>query len=315
MNSNQRILNTFFALYQNKSVSADKLSEHYDISLRTTQRDLATIREEIIDHQLPFKLTYDSFQHTFSLENKDQLREEEVLILCKVLLESRSLAKNELELVITHLLSTLSTSSRQRTKNLFSNELLDYYPLQHHVNLLDKIAFFSHYISNRITIHFHYKKNQGEQVERLGLPVSLYFSEYYFYVLLFNPKYNNYLIYRLDRFLDIHETKEKITIPYKNRLQESDLRKKLFLMYAGKETTFTFRFWGITEAALDKLPQSKVIKTFEDGSTVIEAIAQDKGVQFWLLSQGSNVQVLSPPSFVEKIKQEIDAMQKRYVDK
>lgn len=51
---------------------------------------------------------------------------------------------------------------------------------------------------------------------------------------------------------------------------------------------------------------------FEDESVVIEATAYDTGVIMWLLSQGKNVQVLSPPSFVEKIKQEIGTMQKRY---
>ena len=83
-------------------------------------------------------------------------------------------------------------------------------------------------------------------------------------------------------------------------------------MYAGKEITFTFRFWGIIEAALDKLPTSKVIKEFDDTSVLIEATAYDTGVIMWLLSQGANVQVTSPPSFVEKIQTEIEKMQKRY---
>ncbi|MHC5957086.1 WCX domain-containing protein [Enterococcus gallinarum] len=83
-------------------------------------------------------------------------------------------------------------------------------------------------------------------------------------------------------------------------------------MYAGKEVTFTFRFWGIIEAALDKLPNGKVIKRYEDDSVIIEATAYDTGVIMWLLSQGKNVQVLSPLYFVEKIKLEIESMQKRY---
>lgn len=45
---------------------------------------------------------------------------------------------------------------------------------------------------------------------------------------------------------------------------------------------------------------------------IIEATAYDTGVIMWLLSQGANVQVLSPPSFVKKIRSEIAEMQKRY---
>lgn len=85
-------------------------------------------------------------------------------------------------------------------------------------------------------------------------------------------------------------------------------------MYSGKEITFTFRFWGIIEAALDKLPDSKVIKEYDDNSVLIEATACDTGVIVWLLSQGSNVQVFSPPFFVEKVKKEILNMKKRYTD-
>lgn len=111
--------------------------------------------------------------------------------------------------------------------------------------------------------------------------------------------------------MEVTETNKKIKIPHKDRLEDSELRKKMYFMYAGREVTFTFRFWGIVEAALDKLPNAKVIKEYDD-SVVIEATAYDTGVMMWLLSQGKQVQVLSPPSFVEKIRSEITEMQKRY---
>ncbi|MDB1678019.1 MULTISPECIES: helix-turn-helix transcriptional regulator [Enterococcus] len=313
MNSNQRILEIFFLLYQGEKIYIDELVLRYQVSKRTIQRDLSSIKDAI-DNTISNELTliYNANHRYYSIKKMNQLAMEEVLTISKVLLESRAMTKNELEKVINHLLDELSFDSSKIIRKLLANELICYYPLKHQEKLLKRISNFTHYITKQIVLNFDYQKNRGEIVTREGLPVSLFFSEYYFYVLLYNPTYQKYLYYRLDRFIKIKETNKKIKIPYKDRLEDSQLRKKTHFMYAGKEITFTFRFWGIIEAALDKLPTSKVIKEFDDTSVLIEATAYDTGVIMWLLSQGANVQVTSPPSFVEKIQTEIEKMQKRY---
>lgn len=314
MNSNQRIMDIFLSLYQGVSVSIVESSKKYNTSIRTIQRDLATISTTLDTDDLKMRLAVDSSNGHYFLERLDHLSPQEVLVIGKILLESRSLIKSEIERIINHLLEELSTENNKVIKQSLANELLSYYPLKHQENLLQLIWDFNAYIAKQTVLTFTYQKNRGEVVQRKGLPVSLFFSEYYFYVILYNPTYKSYLNYRLDRFLDIQSTSEKIKIDYKDRLEDSELRKKIHFMYAGKEVTFTFRFWGIIEAALDKLPDSKVIKEHDDNSVVIEATAYDTGVIMWLLSQGSNVQVLSPPSFVGKIKKEIEDMKKRYMD-
>lgn len=311
MNSNQRILEVFLELYQGKKVTLHELTQNYAVSKRTIQRDLAYITEAIDTTQCPIKLKFQSNGY-YSMESSDHLSPEEVLTISKVLLESRALQENEIKKVLNHLLAELSNDSQAHIQQSLANELLYYSPLSHKENLLQLIGDFSTYIAHQTVLSFSYRKNRGEIVQREGLPVSLFFSEYYFYVLLYNPTYQKYLNYPLDRFVEIKATSKKIKIPYKDRLEDSELRKKMYFMYAGKEVTFTFRFWGIIEAALDKLPNGKVIKECEDESVVIEATAYDTGVIMWLLSQGKNVQVLSPPSFVEKIKLELESMQKRY---
>lgn len=314
MNSNRRIIELFLTLYQGQRLAIPETSSRYDVSPRTIQRDLAAIKEILSTSNVALKLIYDPHQQRYKLENTDKLSPQEVLSIGKILLESRALTKEELEKIINHLLKELSDESSKTVKKSLANELLNYYPLKHQENLFQLIWDFSQYIAEQTVIAFDYRKNRGEFVQRKGLPVSLIFSEYYFYVLLYNPTYENYLIYRLDRFGKITITSDKIKIPYKNRLEDGELRKKIHFMYAGKEVTFTFRFWGIVEAALDKLPNSRVIKIFEDTSVIIEATAYDTGVIMWLLSQGKNVQVLSPPSFVDKVRGEVEDMLKRYTD-
>ena len=312
MTSNQRILEIFLLLYNGKSLYLEDLARSYKVSRRTIQRDFAYIREALITEQHFLSLSYNDQTQLYFLENNNRLNPQEVLAIGKILLDSRALKRDELERVINHLLIDIAQTEQKILKKALANERINYYPLKHGENLLQLIWEMNAYIAHQTVLSFSYRKNRGEVVQREGLPVSLFFSEYYFYVLLYNPTYQKYLNYRLDRFVEIKATSKKIKIPYKDRLEDSELRKKMYFMYAGKEVTFTFRFWGIVEAALDKLPNGKVIKKCEDESVVIEATAYDTGVIMWLLSQGKNVQVLSPPSFVAKIKLEIESMQKRY---
>lgn len=312
MTSNQRILEIFILLYQGTPLCLADLALTYKVSKRTIQRDFAYIRDTLATEQHFLYLRHNDQTHTYQLENTNRLKPQEVLAISKIILDSRALKKDELERVINHLLTEIAQTDRKEVKKSLANERINYYPLKHGENLLQMIWQMNSYISQQTVIAFSYRKNRGTVVQREGLPVSLFFSEYYFYVLLYNSTYQKYLNYRLDRFLEIEETNKKIKIPYKDRLEDSELRKKMHFMYAGKEVTFTFRFWGITEAALDKLPTSKVIKALDDNSVIIEATAYDTGVIMWLLSQGANVQVLSPPSFVKKIHSEITEMQKRY---
>jgi len=307
-------MNIFLSLYQGESLSIKESSVKYETSIRTIQRDLATISNALHVNSLKLQLIISPISGDYSLKRLDHISPQELLVSGKILLESRALTKNEIEKVISHILEELSEESSKIIKQSLANELLSYYPLKHQENLLQLIWDFSTYIAEQTVLTFTYQKNRGEVVQRKGLPVSLFFSEYYFYVILYNPTYKSYLNYRLDRFIDIHPTSEKIKIDHKDRLEDSELRKKIHFMYGDREVTFTFRFWGIIEAALDKLPDSKVIKEYDDNSAVIEATAYDTGVIMWLLSQGRNVQVLSPPSFVEKEKKEVEDMQKRYLN-
>lgn len=217
---------------------------------------------------------------------------------------------------MTQLISTLIklneiTDSNSIMKSI-KNELTFYHPLSHNQNLLLKIKNMTHYISDKKLVNIDYQKNNTSIIHRLVLPVSIFFSEYYFYVICYEPDKERYINLRLDRFIDIKKTNKDFTIPYKDRLEEKELREKMLFMYAGTKKTFTFKYSGVVEAALDKFPNSKVISTYDDSSVLIEATAYDTGTIMWLLSQGSRVKVLSPPSLIRDIKKEILKMNNIY---
>lgn len=128
------------------------------------------------------------------------------------------------------------------------------------------------------------------------------FSEYYFYLTAFIenidkkqfqvPEDPYPTIYRIDRIKKVDITKEHFKIPYKNRFEEGEFRKRVQFMYGGKLQRVKFRYKGISaEAVLDKLPTAKILEQDEKGF-VISAEVFGKGIEMWLRSQGEMVEVL-----------------------
>ena len=81
-------------------------------------------------------------------------------------------------------------------------------------------------------------------------------------------------------------------MPYAKRFEEGEFRKRVQFMYGGKLEQIKFRYTGPSlEAVLDRLPTAEIISTDEKGWT-IRAEVFDKGVDMWLRSQGTYVQMV-----------------------
>ena len=64
-------------------------------------------------------------------------------------------------------------------------------------------------------------------------------------------------------------------------------------MYGGKLQKVTFKYSGLDiDAVLDRLPTAKILEE-EDGVYTVQAEVFGKGIEMWLRSQGSNVELIS----------------------
>jgi hypothetical protein len=75
---------------------------------------------------------------------------------------------------------------------------------------------------------------------------------------------------------------------------------------------FKIQCWTYPQTALDRLPNSRVVKQEPDGSVIIEGYLYLQGLRLWILSEGTLVKVLEPASLVEDIKKELTAALKQY---
>jgi predicted DNA-binding transcriptional regulator YafY len=157
----------------------------------------------------------------------------ELLALCKILLESRSLTKEELFPLLEKVLENCESLENKRDIiALIANEKHHYIEPHHHVKIIDKIWNLGVAVRNQKYVEIEYKKLKGKDtVKRRVKPVGIMFSEYYFYLIAFiddreeesENKVELYpAIYRIDRIQNFNVLSKHFSIPYKGRFEEGE---------------------------------------------------------------------------------------------
>ncbi|WP_434432693.1 helix-turn-helix transcriptional regulator [Lactiplantibacillus paraplantarum] len=304
MNAAYRQLYIFQLLISDHLINKGQLAEHFAVNPRAIQRDISQIKVFITEQQLPYQLTYrrqlDGYQLTTA---QDHISKLVILALIKILLASRSLNQAELHDTVTGLMGLVSKSEQAEITPIVKNEVFHYQPVHHQQPLLKLIWQISQFIITQQTIDIDYRNSQNQTETRTILPQAIIFSEYYFYVVAYSTKYRANRFFRLDRIFDYHTAKQKIHRSRAERVSDGELRQYIHYMQPGEKATIRFEFTGIVEAALDRFPTAKVITAQSNHQQVlIEAEVFDTGAMMWLLSQGPRVRVVSPDSFVQKMK-------------
>ena len=106
------------------------LAQEFGVSERSIQRDLENLRVYFEQQSPPRELIYSLAKGGFRLDGGEQLLTgSELLYICKILLESRSIPQREMEQLIRKLLgSAASEETRRQVESLVQNELFHYIP-------------------------------------------------------------------------------------------------------------------------------------------------------------------------------------------
>lgn len=87
-------------------------------------------------------------------------------------------------------------------------------------------------------------------------------------------------------------------IPYRDRFNDGEFRKRVQFMYSGELKTVRFKYSGVLEAILDKLPTAKILSE-DKGTYVISAETYGDGIYMWLRSQGDKAEISIKPTTVK----------------
>ena len=112
-------------------------------------------------------------------------------------------------------------------------------------------------------------------------------------MLAYHTDYNKIpTVYRVDRIKNLSSIGEKFTVPYADRFNESEFYDRVLFMYTGELKHVRFRYTGVLEALLDRIPTAKIEEEVSKREWIIRAEAFGEGLMMWLRSQGSNVVLL-----------------------
>lgn len=307
----ERVLGLYTRLMNGALINKAEEAQNYGVNERSIQRDIEDIRNFMeqtnSSNGVYNSVVYDRIMKGYRLEQiyKMKLTNAEILAICKILLESRSLTKTEMIDILDRLIGSCVPAKNQKVVNdLIRNEEFHYIEPRHKTVFIDKMWDIGQAIRENRYIEIEYErlKNQAIVVRKLK-PAAIMFSEYYFYLTAFiedqevrkdfnviNDSYPT--IYRIDRIKSIKVLDERFNTPYADRFQEGEFRKRVQFMYGGKLRKVKFKYSGMSlEAILDKLPTAQVLSE-EDGQYIISAEVFGDGIDMWLKSQGDYVQLL-----------------------
>jgi len=305
-----RILYLYTKLISGEGINKAQEAEHFDVHQRSIQRDIDDLRaffeNQIAEGLGDKQLVYDKSMNCYCLRSRDQaaLSNSEILAVCKILLESRSMCKSEMEPIIRKLVDAcVPKKNRAVVKSLVANELFHYVEPHHKKQFVESLWDIGNAVQEHRMLKITYEKQDGTVVERTVKPVGIMFSEYYFYLTAFidgidrkvdyhNPDDIFPTIYRIDRIQAFTVLDKHFEIPYKDRFEEGEFRKRIQFMYGGKLRRIRFRYTGRNvEAVLDRLPTAKILEK-DDAGYLLTAEVFGDGIDMWVRSQGDVVEMV-----------------------
>lgn len=310
MDKTERVLSIYSKLLNGHILYKSQIAQEYGVNERTIHRDIEAIRQYMANQTvntgciktLIYDRTVDGYR--FKESNDHGFSNGEVLAISKILLESRAFTKKRMEGILQRLLACcVPKEKRKNISDLLKNETYHYIELQHHSDDINKLWNIGKAIREHNYISISYQRIKDKQIiQRKIKPVSIMFSEFYFYVIAFiegkSQENLDFLkdsyptIYRLDRIKEYELLSEKFRVPYVNRFEEGEFRKRVQFMFGGKLRRVTFTYMGESiEAVLDRLPTAQ-IKSEKDGVYIVTAEVFGKGIEMWLKSQGEMIKNL-----------------------
>ena len=298
-NKGFRLLQLYERLSRGEVIHKAELAQKFAVTDKTIQRDIEELRSYLAETRTDegeASIVYERSRGGYLLTHaaSEWLTNEDVLAVCKILLESRAFCKEELDALLKKLLRQAAPQDRAQVRKLILSEQHYYVPLRHGKKLLSAIWELSQHMTAQHTIRISYCRQDGTERTHEVNPVAIMFSEYYFYLIAYlaDGRKEFPTIFRIDRIARFAPTGASFRVVHRRKFSDGEFRQRIQFMYAGELRRVTFDYSGASvEAVLDRLPTARIIS--QDGGVYrITAEVYGNGIDMWLRSQGSAVRVV-----------------------
>ncbi len=302
----ERTLAIFFRAVRGEDLSVRRISDEYGVSTKTIARDIRDLKTFLAENRdmLGYaELQYSYRRKAYFLKMEEFLSDRELLALVKILIASRALNRGDMLSIVNKIKCFSAPEDRKMLNNMLSREMYYYSAVGSDVpHVTDRLWQISRAIELKKEITIIYYKMDRSEITRRIVPVSVMFSEYYFYLIAFHETENGMTerFYRIDRIKEVADHRDAVMS--RPQFNEGELRRLNQFMFPGKNRRILFEFTGPSvQAVLDRLPTAKLIDV-RNGVNIIEAQVYGDGIRMWLLSQGNWVKVLEPQELADEIR-------------
>lgn len=155
------------------------------MSTRSITRDINDLKAFLADYRDILgnaELKYSASDHCYTLEMDNLFSNKELFAIAKVLIGSRAFSHEELLTIIGKLKTHTSYSDKKRLEQLIAKEMFNYEEVGSDCDsVIDNVWKLSNYIQEQRAITISYYKMNRDRVKHRIIPVSIMFSEYYFF--------------------------------------------------------------------------------------------------------------------------------------
>lgn len=135
-----RLLDLYARFISGQTLNKQDLASEYGVTTRSIQRDMESLRCFLMEKGLSQEIIYDRRHGGYRMVSSvpSGLTNSEILAVCKILLESRSMRRDEMLPILDKLVDcAVPPEQRQAVKLLIGNEKLHYIEPHHGKSILN----------------------------------------------------------------------------------------------------------------------------------------------------------------------------------
>ena len=295
-----RLFQIVLILLNKKTITAKKLSEHFNVSIRTIYRDI----EALSFAGIPI----------YSLRGKNGgIKLLESYILDKSLLSSKE--QNE----ILYALESLKASNYPdvdevlKKLNLIFNKSSDYWIeidfSRYGSNDNTLFNNIKKAILNSQAVKFTYFNTNGETSQRTVNPLKIWFKEKAWYLFAYCQKKNEIRQFKINRIKNLTltiEYFERRSINYNINSNDNDVSKKIVKIIVEVDKSQTYRVY-------DEFSEENISKAENGNFKVIMENYENEWLYGYLLSFGEYLKIIAPERIKNILSHKIEQMKKNYL--
>ena len=298
-----RLVSIIMILNNKDKVTAKELSEKFEVSTKTIQRDM-----EIIERAGIPIVSYKGHQGGYGIidgykVNKSSMTSDEANLLKKLLIGINKSYENK---EATTLINKLEVINPEKYSSLNDRLIIDFSTWGKRKEHTDEMNIIDEAIKNKNPIEFDYINVSGEKTSRQIEPYKIIFKSLAWYVYGFCTLKNEMRVFKVNRM-------ENIKVKNENFIYNEKLMDDLFIKKEIEKIQVTIRIPSkMREMIKEGFPEYKLIEEKDGFIIAIIKVPCGKWIEGMILSFGDCMEVLSPLDLRESIKEKINNMNKLY---